>query len=211
MFKAKNKDKELEKYFMLFDEHAGDESEYSYYNTLYKRIKVDYQNGIRNKKIDIGVERARLKAKAGQHIGISGNMTVNLVVMAITILANGIILAYSVSDYTNKFLIVILTALAAFTVIMYNAYKHFYKDNKKDQLFSICLSVLEEIEEEIKEEKALKKEQAEKVEQQAKVVQNVHEKSIMNKVVLPAAMEVAASIVKGEGLLGKLFRKSRRK
>jgi hypothetical protein len=211
MFKSKNKDKELQKYFKLFDEHVNDESEYNYYSTLYKKIKVDYQNQIKNKKFDINVERTRLKSKTGQHVGISGNMIVNLVIIAMSILINGIIVAYSISDYSNKFQIVVMTAFASFIVIVFKTYKDFYKDNKKDHLFNICLEVLDEIEEEVKEEKAIKKEQVERIEQQIKLEQTVHKKSITDNVILTAAMEVAPSMAKGDGFLGKLFKKSKKK
>lgn len=145
--RAKNKEKKYFNLSMLLAEHMKDEYEYDYFNKLYFEVKEQYLEKLKDKNFSVEVERARLESKAGKLVGNVAIFSINIGILAMSILATGLLQAYSLMDSINKTVIVVFIAFAMFGILYFLV----LRDNKNREIEYIChfcLRVLDDIEKE---------------------------------------------------------------
>ena len=89
--------------------------------------------------------------------------------------------------------------------------KYSSKDKNEKLIYDFCLKVLEDIEKEIEAEKQKLLEQAKEKATQQDTDRNEAKVNVMTEIMLPAAFEVAASIVKTKGFMSKVFGRKKKK
>ena len=132
--RAKFKEKKYFNLSVLLAEHMKDESEYNYFNKLYFEVKEQYLEKLKDKNFSVDVERTRLESKAGRLVGNVAIFSINIGILAMSILATGLKQAYSLMDSTNKTVIVALTAFAMFATLYFLV----VRDNKSREIEYIC-------------------------------------------------------------------------
>jgi hypothetical protein len=207
-----NKEKAMQTQLNLFKEHMISKEEYDYYNGLYKSIRSEYERQILNDKLNVDVEKCRLKAGAANY-GTAGITRVfNTSMVVISLFVNIMAAVYSLSGEGGRFGAVLLFAIPVNLIIICSIFMYASMNRKKETLYNICFKVLEDIEaEEEKERMRLieatrQREEAERFERQLEASKASESKSSgISTLLLPAAFEMAAGKVKKVGLLKKLF------
>lgn len=129
----------------LLEEHMKADQEYDYFKKLYSQIKEQYLEKLNDENFNIEVEKTRLESKAGKMVGNLTLITINIGILAIIILAAGLIQTSSSMDSIYKVLIAALSILAVagsiyFTVLLDR------KSRDLEYLSHLCLKVLDDIE-----------------------------------------------------------------
>lgn len=202
------REKEYARLSKSLDEHFNDLSQYSYFDKLYNDIKVRYLEKIEQGNFDIKIEKARLQSKAGNFVGNSTMFSINMIILAITLLGTGVIQAYSVMKSDCASTIVILVAFAFFGYIVFIVVKD-YKSRDMDFVSHFCIHVLEDIEKEMYSKalnaenliaSTLEKEDAKRYNSEGNYNINIS---------LPDAVSIVSSVVKSGRIFRRIFRKKK--
>lgn len=144
---AKMKEKKYLNLSVILAEHMKDEDEYNYFNKLYIEVKEQYLEKLKDKNFSVEVERARLESKAGKLVGNVAIFSINIGILAISILASGLLQAYGLMDSTYKTAIVVFIAFAIFGMLYFLVIRD-SKSREIEYLCHFCLRVLDDIEKE---------------------------------------------------------------
>ena len=150
----KNKKKKdfnyVEAYSNFYKDYLDDSTneDNKHFYEFYNKIKIDYINKIEIGDLCICEEIARLKKKKGDFDNGTRNNNLNFIVGILTALLNGIVVAYSTLQSEYKFAIIIFITIFFFAYSFFNL----WKDKTNSWIHGLCLQVLEDIEQEIKEQ-----------------------------------------------------------
>lgn len=122
--------------------------EYKEIEVLYHSIKDSYSEKIKNKEINIKIERIQLEKKLGKYNGILMNMNINLVFIFV-----GAFIASIISEFTDTYINKGITIIVvSFLLILFFVYKYSSKiilnDKNREFVYNISLIVLDELERE---------------------------------------------------------------
>jgi hypothetical protein len=195
----------IEKYLQLFNEHINDEKDYVFYNQLYCKIKEIYYKKLQASEIDIKSEKARLQDSLGRYKESVSNVNIQLAIGILTIVITNIIQAITLMQDKYRNGISILISIGVLVNFLFSIAKA--KDKEKDFIYGLSLTVLEDIENEMQEERAQLENKEDKMEESA---EPINTNDVLNTLILPAIFEVAASAIKKDGLVRKLFRKKKK-
>ncbi|WP_139904797.1 hypothetical protein [Clostridium thermarum] len=150
LYKEKNTyltEKKYNNLSAILEEHMKADQEYDYFKKLYTQIKEQYLEKLKDENFSIEVERARLKSKAEKMVGNSTLITINIGILAIIILAAGLMQAFSSMDSIYKVVIAAFSILAVAGSIYFTVL-HDKKSRELEYLCHLCLKVLDDVEKE---------------------------------------------------------------
>ncbi|AUM91525.1 hypothetical protein [Clostridium botulinum] len=130
--------------FNEFRDHINNNSEYDYYNCLYKKIKKDYKKKIKKNEINALSERVRLQSKIDNYNNGILNNVIALIIFSLSILFNGVISALGVAK-VNVYIIMVVAMVFSGVILLGIIYIFSDKDSKELFLCRICLNVINDI------------------------------------------------------------------
>lgn len=154
----KNREKSFQEMFL---EHVNDKDDYNDMLILYDFIKETYKDKINNGELDIIIEKVRLERDVNIGKNVSVTNYISFALLGITVLTSGIISASTqYNGILNNYYYILALSIIMFGAIMFAGYsisRNFLGVDKKSILYKLCLSVLENIEKELEEQKTIDK------------------------------------------------------
>jgi hypothetical protein len=191
---------------------------------LYNEIKQYYENKVKSNRISISVEKIRLETNLGKYNGNIFNLSINYFIAMLAVIltlffekldlfgyefefGNDINLNAS---FNNALKVISLVAIVLFLIKVLSDKKTILT-NKRDILDNIKLKVLDDLEKEYSAENAKKKEieNQQSIIEQLKSQNNNSKKDVLMDMVAPAMLEVAATLLKKDSWIKRMFKKVR--
>lgn len=202
-------------YKEIFQEHIDNEEGYKEIEGLYNYIKQDYMDKIKNGKIDIKIEKARLERDINQLKITSVPNYISFTILAVTVLVNGIITAYTQykGSVNNCYYITTITIIFVIAIFVagFSSSKEFAGEDKKVIVSKLCLRILDDIQNEIVEKQTREEEEKENTEKQKRIEGYINSRNSISSVMIPVAFEVAADILKKDSFIKRIFGKFKSK
>lgn len=144
-------------YKEIFLEHINNDDDYKNSQDLYELIEKEYVNKI-NSGMNIRIEKASLERYINQCKITSVHNYIAFYLLAITVLINGIITAYTQYKgfINNYYYIIAFSTIMFITIILIglSSSKEFAGEDRKAIVLKLCLRILNDIEQEMVEQKA---------------------------------------------------------
>ncbi|MBM7869254.1 hypothetical protein JOC70_000723 [Clostridium pascui] len=190
--------------------------EYNDIEKIYNDIREYYKEKIKNKEINLSVEKIRLERSLGKHSGAGFSYSIAFIIaIAGGIFSSIIQQIIKIVEMENNFktsgiVISIFVLLGVYLYAIFALGKDLNKYKPRDVMLNISLKVIEELEKEMNENKAIQEKEVNREKTIEQIKQHIDSANTIKNTVLPVMAEIAATSIVRKGIISKLIRKMRK-